>query len=252
MSLSPRLLSLLRLTAAACLAACSSSSTSGGAAPSSMGTGGGGGSSPGAGGGSGAGKTKGGVEHHPMEAIAAHDSAGSVSRGAESKAKDDGADYEGAACDATDEDTGFCHDEQHIVFCHMGHWFELDCAEAAPGDFCGEDLGTHTVDCYGETPSPQPTPTKGGVEHHPADALAAHDVAGTVVLSFESKAKDDGADYESAACDATDEGEGFCHDEQHLIFCHGGHWFELDCAEAAPGDFCGEELSSHTVDCYAP
>jgi hypothetical protein len=114
------------------------------------------------------------------------------------------------ACDADHELEAFCTDDTNASFCSGGHWYTLDCAAAESG-FCGEDIAANTVDCYAAS-----------------DLVVSGDVIN---------------------CDASNEGVAYCENDDNELFCSGGSWYELSCASVAAGYWCGEDDTTHVVDC---
>src|SRR5262249_34214674 len=62
-------------------------------------------------------------------------------------AGDLGTSGDAVACDATDDGTAYCEDDDRELFCDQGTWYELSCGSVAPGYWCGEEDDTHVVDC---------------------------------------------------------------------------------------------------------
>jgi hypothetical protein len=54
-----------------------------------------------------------------------------------------GSDHGGMTCDGAAEGEGFCEDD-YLVFCDDGEWWEIDCYSA--GGYC--DYDGDVVDCF--------------------------------------------------------------------------------------------------------
>lgn len=90
--------------------------------------------------------TKGSGQKGATAAKGAGQKTGSTATDNKDKAQDQGAEYEGATCDAELEGTAWCGDEHTAIFCSDGHWYALDCASIG-GDLCAETTDSHVVDC---------------------------------------------------------------------------------------------------------
>jgi hypothetical protein len=92
---------------------------------------------------------------------------------------------------------------------------------------------------------------KKGSDAKGAAAKTAGQTTGGTATSNVSSATDKGTSYEDATCDADLEGTAWCDDDTTVIFCSGGNWYALDCAQIG-GDLCAETIDAHVVDCDAP
>ena len=96
---------------------------------------------------------------------------------------------------------------------------------------------------------------KGGGLRGPTAAKTAGQKASSTskVIVNVSKATDKGATIPDTSgnvtCGADNELEAFCADDTNVTVCSGGHWYTLDCTTL--DGFCGEDLASLSVDCYA-
>ncbi|WP_394829688.1 hypothetical protein [Pendulispora albinea] len=63
------------------------------------------------------------------------------------EAQDTGAEVEGIICDADNEGTAWCNDENHITVCVSGHFYKLACSSTGKGNVCAEEVDNSTVDC---------------------------------------------------------------------------------------------------------
>src|SRR5689334_18923932 len=69
--------------------------------------------------------------------------------------------------------------------------------------------------------------------------------AGGAGKGMKDDATPKGSEHNGMTCDGASEGEGFC-DDDYLVFCDGGEWYELDCYEA--GGYC--DYDGDIVDCF--
>jgi hypothetical protein len=74
--------------------------------------------------------------------------------------------------------------------------------------------------------------------------------AGGAGTAAKDKASSKGADYEGVTCDAASEGVAWCDSEGTMIFCAGGEFYALSCAEL-DGSVCAEDEEANVIDCVA-
>ena len=89
---------------------------------------------------------------------------------------------------------------------------------------------------------------KGGGEKGAA-AKSAGQKSGSTATSNKDKGTDLGTEYLDVTCEESDEGLGWCDDDTHIVFCAGGHFWSLDCAQI-DGAVCGENVELNEMDCF--
>lgn len=87
---------------------------------------------------------------------------------------------------------------------------------------------------------------RGGGARQPMAAQQS----GSTARGAQGSAASQGTDSNGVACESALEGAGVCANETQVLFCAGGTWWLLDCAQLASGGFCGYDSATLAVDCY--
>ena len=88
---------------------------------------------------------------------------------------------------------------------------------------------------------------KGGGAKGAAAKTSGQKTGGTAV-GAKDKAQAKGSTDEGVTCDESLEGVAWCASEGSVVFCQGGTFYELACADVG-GDVCSDDPSTHVIDC---
>lgn len=96
-------------------------------------------------------------------------------------------------------------------------------------------LGMMSMGCGEKPPAP---PKNSGTDGAQA-AKEANQKASTTVKSDTSKGTSKGSNYDGTTCDSSLEGIGWCANDEDVIICFGGNWYQVNCPTVLPNSYCG-------------